>query len=180
MFELVKRDGRREEYDGAKLAQSLRLAGVPPFVLSEIVSRVGLRPITTTKGLRASIETELKRWHPDAAIRYAQTCRLHALGSNAIARGSVQLCPEMVARFGAKTGDTIWLRPNGTSVPLTVETVARVEPDQIWLNRADLARMGINPGTRLLVTGVWPALSAPEHPYVSPERNDRLVAAGAL
>ena len=177
MFELVKRNGRHEEYDGVKLAQSLWQAGVSRFLLPKVVARAGLWPNPTTDVLRAHVESELKRWHPDAARRYAQPRRLHTFGSDNIARGSVRLYPETVARLGAKSGDTVWLRPYGIPVPFVAETTAQVEPGQVWLNRADLVRMEINPGVKLLTTGVWPAPVNLAGSHVPPERHDRLVAA---
>lgn len=128
-------------------------------------------------GGSASLESELERWELRAARQYDHTHRLHAFGSNDVARGSARLCPKTAARLGVTCEDTIWLMPNGMSVPLTVETRAHVAPNRIWLNRADLFRMNVIPGVALLATGVWPALSGLEPPHSSHDRHDRRVVA---
>jgi hypothetical protein len=176
-FELVKRDGRREEYDRAKLARSLERAGVAPYLLSGILDTVAPNPNQDTGSLRANVESELEGWHPAAARRYAQTRRLHAFGSSAFARGSVSLHPETIARFRAKPGDAVWLGANGTWVPLTVEAMAQIEAGQAWLNSADLARMGIHPGSRLLATVVCPARLRPGVSCAPVERHDSMAIA---
>jgi|GEM_PF-3278372 len=132
---------------------------------------------TAIRALRASLDSELERWELHAARQYEHTHRLHAFGSNDVARGSARLCPKTAARLGVTSGDTIWLMPNGTSVPLTVETQAHVAPNRIWLNRADLFRMNVIPGVALLATGVWPALSGLEPPHKPYDRHDGPVVA---
>jgi hypothetical protein len=155
MFDILKHDGRREEYDRAKLARSLMGAGVAPYMLAGILDAVTPIPDQDTGSLRASIESELESWHPAAARRYAQTRRPHAFGSGALAHGVVALHSETMTRFEVKPGDTVWLGESETRAPFTVETLAQVEPGQAWLNSADLAGMGLNPGARLLATGVY-------------------------
>jgi hypothetical protein len=157
-FEIVKRDGRREEFNREKLARSLIGAGVAPFMLAGILDSVTPNPDQDTRALRASVESELEQWQPAAARRYAQTRRFRVFGSGAVALGSVSLHPETAARFGTTRGDNLWLGENGAWVPLVVETRAQVEPDQAWLRSAVLADMGINPGARILATRVFPGM----------------------
>ena len=157
-FEVVKRDGRCEEYDRAKLVRSLVRAGVAPFMLAGILDSVTPNPGQDTRALRASVESELEQWQPAAARRYAQTRRLRVFGSGAFALGSVILHPETAARFGTRREDTLWLGEDGAWVPLILETRAQIEPDQAWLRSAILADMGINPGARLLVTRSFPGM----------------------
>ena len=157
-FEIVKRDGRSEEYNEAKLVRSLTRAGVAPFMLAGILHSVTPNPDQDTRALRASVESELEQWQPAAARRYAQTRRLRAFGSGAFALGSVSLRPETAERFGTRHGDTLWLGENGAWVPLVVETRAQIEPDQAWLHSAILADMGTNPGARIPATRVFPGM----------------------
>jgi hypothetical protein len=177
MFDLLKRDGRREEYDRTKLARSLMRAGVAPYMLAGILDAVTPIPDQDTGSLRANVESELLCWHPTAARRYAQTHRVRAFGSRALAHGVVGLHPETVTRFGVKPGDTVWLGENGDRVLLSVKTLGRIAPDQAWLNSADMAGMGLNSGARLLATGVCP--TALRHGVSSAlvERHDALVLA---
>ena len=157
MFEIVKRDGRREEYARSKLARSLLRAGVAPYMLEGILDTVAPYPDQDTGSLRASIESELENWHPAAARRYAQTRRVPAFGSGAIARGRVDLHPETLARFRVIPGNPLWLGENGARVPLIVETTKQIGLNQAWLNSADLTNLGVHPGARLLTSGMCPA-----------------------
>jgi hypothetical protein len=157
-FELVKRDGHHEEYNREKLARSLARAGVARYLLAGILDVVAPHPDEDTGLLRAIIECELEQWQPVAARRFAQTRRLHTFGSGALSLGSVNLHPETAARFGTRHGETIWLGENGAWAPLVVKTQAQVEPNQAWLNSAVLADMGIDSGSRLLVTSRFPGM----------------------
>jgi len=174
----VKRDGRHEKYDCTKLARSLTRAGVASYMLAGIMNSLAPIPDQDAASLRADVESELANWQPTAARRYAQTRRVYALGSEVAARGSVILCPETAALCGVKPGDTIWLGDNGTWVPLVLESMAQVKPGQAWLNRADFARIGANPGARLLASGVSPAPL--RHGVTCPpvQRRDAIVLAG--
>jgi hypothetical protein len=157
LFEIVKRDGRREGYARSKLARSLRQAGVPPYMLEGILDTVAPYPDQDTGSLRASIESELENWHPAAARRYAQTRRVPAFGSDAIARGRVDLHPETLAQFQVMPGNPLWLGENRARLPLIVETTKQIGLNQAWLNSADLADLDVNPGARILTSGVCPA-----------------------
>lgn len=176
-FQLVKRDGRREQYDRTKLARSLSRAGVAPYMLGGILSIIAPNPDQDTGSLRASIESELKGWQPTAARRYGKTRRLYAYGSIAVARGSVGLHPETTGRLGVKSGDTVWLGENGTWAPFCAETMAQIEPGQVWLNSADLSDKGINPGARLLATGVCPVPLRHDGSYMPVDRHHAMVLA---
>jgi hypothetical protein len=176
-FDLLKRDGRREAYDRAKLTRSLVRAGVASYMLPGILDTVAPNPGQDTGSLRANVEAELEAWHPNAARRYAQTRRVYACGSGALVRGSVGLHPETTTSFGVKPGDTIWLGENETRLPLTVETMPQVEPGQVWLNSADLAGMGVCPGARLLATRFCPATPRHGVSFALVERHDAPVLA---
>ncbi len=156
MFELVKRDGRREKYDCAKLVRSLMQAGLARYLLPGILDSVIPYPDQHTRSLRANVESELESWQPTAARRYARTRRVYVLGSEAVARGSAILHPEALARFMVKPGDAVWLGENETWVPFTLETMVQTKPGQVWLNSTDLAGMRVNPGARLLASAVRP------------------------
>jgi hypothetical protein len=177
MFEIVKRDGRREQYDKTKLARSLVRAGVAPYMLAGILDSVAPNPDQDTGSLRANLESELGYWQPTAARRYAQTRRVCAFGYGALARGRLGLHLETMTRFGVGPGDTVWVGENGTWVPLAVETTAQIEPGQAWLHSAVLADMGINPGARLLATGVCPVPLRQDGSCVPVDRHHAMVIA---
>ncbi len=160
MFELVKRDGSREEYDCAKLAQSLTRAGVAPHMLAGILDRVAPNRDLDTISLRALVESELALRQPSAARRYAFTCSLAARGSERAGYGWVCASPETVNRLNLRPGDTVWLNYDGVAAPFSIESLAHVERGQAWLNSREMTAMGIHPGTRLAASSVYQVISS--------------------
>ena len=134
MFDIVKRDGRREEYDRTKLARSLTRAGVAPYMLAGILDIITPNPGQDTRSLRADVESELERWQPSAARRYAFTRSLAAHGSEQAGYGWVCLNPETASRLGLRPGDTVWLSHDGTPAPFSIEGLEDVERGHAWLN----------------------------------------------
>jgi hypothetical protein len=165
VFELVKRDGHREEYNWTKLARSLTRAGVAPNMLAEVMINIGPGPVSDTGSLRARVESELALREPGAARRYAATCSLTARGSGQALRGRVCLNPETARRLSLGPGDTVRLSHNGTEVPFSVEILGDVALGQAWLNRREMAAMRVSAGTRLAASGA--CLAAPPTAEVS-------------
>ena len=157
MFRIVKRDGRREEYNKAKLARSLTRAGVAPYMLAGILDSVAPNPDQDTSSLRADVESELERWQPSAAKRYATTRTLTALGrgSEQAGYGWVCLNPEDVSRLGLRSGDMVWLSTDGTGAPYSIDSLEDVGRGQAWLNHREMAAMGLSDGTKLAASGVY-------------------------
>ena len=157
MFEIVKRDGRREEYSKAKLSRSLTRAGVAPYMLAGIMDIVTPNPGQDTSSLRADVESELKRWQPSAARRYATTRTLTALGRGSEQAGYGWICinPEDVSRLGLRPGDTVWLSTDGTGAPLSIESLEAVKRGHAWLNHREMAAMGVSDGTKLAASGAY-------------------------
>ena len=166
-FELVKRDGRREEYDRTKLARSLVRAGVAPDTIAGILDSVAPNPDQDTGSLRANVEAELACWHPNAARRYATTRTLIAIGSAQAGFGWVCMHPETVSRLGLRPGDTVWLSDNGTPAPFSVESREEIECGQAWLNPREMAAMGVGDGAKLAASGDCQGTSPlPEEPQI--------------
>ena len=177
MHKLVKRDGRREEYEGAKLARSLTRAGVAPYMLTGILDAVDPTPGMDTGTLRARVESELALRQPGAARRYACTRSLAVRGSELAGYGWVCLNPETVSRLGLRPGDTAWLSHDGTSAPFSVESFEDVERGCAWLNPRELAAMGVRAGTRLAASSLCDAASPAS---VEPQDSDRGYVTGPV
>ena len=153
--ELVKRDGRREEYDRAKLARSLMRAGVAPNTLAGALDRIVPEPNLDTGSLRARIESELELLQPSAARRYATTRTLTARGSEQAGYGWACLNPETVSRLGLRPGDAVWLGHEGAPAPFSIECHEGVERGQAWLNPGEMAAMGVRDGVKLAASSVY-------------------------
>jgi hypothetical protein len=175
MFELVKRNGRREEYDCAKLARSLTRAGVVPYMLAEVLDRVVSNPDRDTGTLRARVESVLALRQPTAARRYASTRSLTALGSEQAGYGWVCMNSETVSRLSLRPGDTIWLSHEGAAAPFSIESLSDVERGHAWLNTREMAAMGVRAGTRLAASSIYQVQSS--SPEESPEF-DRVCVTG--
>ena len=161
MFELLKRDGQREEYDRAKLARSLMRAGVAPYMIAGILDAVAPIPDQDTGSLRANVEAELESWHPNAARRYATTRCLVVSASEQAGYGWVCLNPETVNRLGLKPGDTVWLGHEGTPASFSIESHEGVERGQAWINPREMAAMGVREGTKLAASSIYHETSLP-------------------
>jgi hypothetical protein len=147
LFELVKRDGRREAYDPAKLARSLLQAGVAPYMLAGIMDAVDPRP-----GM-------------DTNSRYASVRRLIVSGSEQAGHGWICLHPESSYRLGLRPNDTIWLSNEGTPAPFSVECLEDVGRGQAWLNPREMAAMEVRDGTKMAASSVYHQKSAsPKEP----------------
>ena len=155
LFNLVKRDGRREKYDRGKLARSLMRAGVAPDMLSEALDRIVPEPDLDTGSLRARVEFELERQQPGAARRYATTRSLTVRGSEQAGYGWACLSPETVGRLGLRPGDAVWLSHEGTPAPFSIECHDGVERGQAWLNPREMAAMEVRDGTKLAASSVY-------------------------
>ncbi|MBN2465553.1 hypothetical protein JXD38_08025 [candidate division WOR-3 bacterium] len=159
-FEFVKRDGRREPYDEAKLARSLTLAGLAPYMLTGILDAVDPRPGMNTNSLRERIEYELALRQPRAARRYATTRTLTARGSQQAGYGWVCIHPEDLTRLNLRPGDTVWLDHGGTTAPFSVQYLEDVGRGHVWLNPREMTAMEVNDGNKLAapsaVNGVYP------------------------
>jgi hypothetical protein len=167
-FELVKRDGRREEYDRAKLARSLMRAGVAPYMLAGILDIVAPNPDQDTGSLRARVEAELTLRQPSAACRYATTRSVIIRASEQSGFGWVCMNPETVSRLGLRPGDTVWLSDKGTPAPFSAESREDVERGQAWLNPREMAAMEVEDGVKLAASRVYHGpspLSEESHVY---------------
>ena len=161
MFDLLKRDGRHEEYDRAKLARSLVRAGVAPYMLAGILDAVTPIPDQDTDSLRANIEAELECWHPKAALRYATTRGLIIRASEQAGYGWVCLNPATVGRLGLRPGDAVWLGNEGTPASFSIESHEGVERGQAWLNPRELAAMGVREGAKLAASSIYHETTVP-------------------
>lgn len=175
-FEFVKRDGRREPYNEAKLARSLALAGMAPYMLAGILDAVDPKPGMDTNSLRRRIEYELALRQPRAAKRYATTRTLTARGSQQAGYGWVCIHPEDLTRLSLRPDDTVWLSHRGTTAPFSIQYLEDVERGHIWLNRREMSAMEVNDEDRLVASRVYRGPPLSEEHQVS----DRIGARAAV
>lgn len=124
-------------------------------MLAGILDAVTPLPDQDTGSLRADVESELERWHPTAARRYATTRSLVVRASDRTGYGWVRLNAETVNRLGLRPGDTAWLSDNGTPAPFSVEGHEDVERGQAWLNPREMSAMGVKEGTKLAASSIY-------------------------
>jgi len=149
--EIVKRRGDREDFDGTKLARSLRQAGVPVFFVSAMVARVCMRAVQNTAEMRTRIEQELARRYPLAARNYALTRRRFATASNNVDHGQVGLHSITASQLSVGHRDAIWVQQHGPVISLIAVIMPDLTPDHIRLNSEDLAHAGMQPDARVMV-----------------------------
>ena len=167
MPELIKREGGSEDFDCAKLARSIRQAGVPVYSVSAMVARACVLPVRDTNELRRRVEKELARRYPAAARNYVSTRRWRAVASDAVRPGQAGLNPATAARIGIEHGETIRVEFGRSTVTLDANFLPGLAQDHVWLSNADFARAGIGPAARVTVGRIGSA--EPPAPDAQPD-----------
>jgi hypothetical protein len=155
MFELVKRDGRRQQYDRAKLVRSLMRAGARLDMIARALALIEPWPGLNTTVLRSRVEAELERRQPNAARRYATTRSFVVHPSEQAGYGWVCMNPEAASRLGLRSGDTVWLCDGGTQAPFSIDSCENVAPGQAWLNPREMAAMEAGEGIKLAASSAY-------------------------
>ncbi len=145
---LNKRTGTQEEFDGAKLEESITRAGATEEMAREIASRIDPTTVNTTEEIRTRVVEELRKTDAAIAERYERTRNLAARKAVEAAAGTVRLHIETMKALGANPGDTIVVEHAENTHTLTAET-APVEMREIHLHETDLEKLGATEGTRL-------------------------------
>ena len=147
---MKKKDGRKENFDRAKIERSLKKAKVDEKTAKEIANKVILREGMTTEEIRRNVVKELRNKNEKAAKLYENTHRLIARKSIKAAHGMVQLNEETMNWFKLKGGDTINVIHSGESKMLKVEK-GLLKNNEIYLNEKDLRNIGASEGMRISV-----------------------------
>jgi hypothetical protein len=145
---LNKRTGTQEEFNKAKLEQSISRAGATEETAKEIASRIDPTTVNTTEEIRTRVAEELRKTDATIAERYERTRNLAATKAVEAAMGTVRLHTETLEALGASPGDSIVLEHAGNTHTLRAET-APVERREIHLHETDLQKLGATEGTKL-------------------------------
>ncbi len=145
---LNKRTGTQEEFNKAKLEESVTRAGATEEAAREIASRIDPTTMNTTEEIRTRVVEELRKTDATIAERYERTRNLAARKAVEAAAGTVRLHVETITALGADPGDTIVVEHAGNTHTLTAET-APVERREIHLHERDLEKLGATEGTKL-------------------------------
>ena len=145
---LNKRTGTQEEFNKAKLEESVTRAGATEEAAREIASRIDPATVNTTDEVRTRVIEELRKTDAAIAERYERTRNLAARKAVEAAIGTVRLHTETLEALGVNPGDSIILEHAGNTHTLRAET-APVERREIHLHETDLEKLGATEGTRL-------------------------------
>ena len=145
-----KRTETQEEFDRAKLEESITRAGATEETAKEIASRIDPTTLKTTEEIRRHVVEELRKTDAAIAERYERTRNLAAKKAMEAVMGTVRLHMETMKALGANTGDTIIVEYGGNTHTLTAET-ASVERREMHLHERDLETLGATEGARLAV-----------------------------
>ncbi len=145
---LNKRTGTQEEFNKAKLEESITRAGATEEAAREIASRVDPTTVNTTEEIRTRVVEELRKTDAAIAERYERTRNLAARKAVEAAMGTVRLLAETMNALGASPGDSIILEHHGNPHTLRAETDS-VVMREIHLQETDLEKLGATEGTKL-------------------------------
>ncbi len=143
-----KRTGTQEEFDRAKLEESLTRGGATEETAKEIASRIDPTTLKTTEEIRRHVVEELRKTDAVIAERYERTRNLAAKKAMEAVMGTVRLHMETMKALGANTGDSIIIEHRGNTHTLKAET-APVERREIHLHETDLEKLGATEGMKL-------------------------------
>lgn len=153
MGNVMKIDGRTENFDRAKIERSIRLAGADENVAKEIANIIPDVAAPTTNGIREIVTEELRKRDADAAKRYEETRQLIAKRAVDAAKGTARLTEDTMHRLNLSPGDPIELRfANKTHSVKTEKGASNTK--NIQLTEEDLKIIGAAEGTRIAVRRV--------------------------
>ena len=147
--EVFKRDGRLEVYDSAKLARSLRRAGVAPHMIAKIVFRIALNMGNCTASIRDCAERELAIHARAAGERYSAARLIPVQGSEQAARDQVYLHPQTAEVLRLRPDGLLWLGLDHSCVPFRARLSGLIERYNLCLNQSWIVSAGIAVGSRI-------------------------------
>ena len=148
MPSIEKRAKTQEEFDGAKLEESITRAGATEETAKEIASRIDPTTSKTTEEIRRHVVEELRKTDAAIAERYERTRNLAAKRAMEAVMGTVRLHAETMRALGANPGDSIIVEHHGNTHTLRAET-APVELREMQLHERDLETLGATEGAKL-------------------------------
>jgi hypothetical protein len=148
MVRLQKASGKLEEFNKAKLEESIRHTGATAEVAKKVADRV--RPVEgmPTADLRRSVAQELKREDSTLSSAYASTKRLSAKAAADLSPGVARIPEETLRSMDLRSGQSARLSFGGKTLEVKVEKASAAHRD-ILLSKADLQRLGASEGTRI-------------------------------
>ncbi len=148
MVRLQKASGKLEEFNKAKLEESIRPTGATAEVAKKVADRV--RPVEgmPTADLRRSVAQELKREDSTLSSAYASTKRLSVRAVADLSPGVARIPEQMLGSLGLRSGQSARLSFGGKSLEVKVEKASAAHRD-ILLSKTDLQRLGASEGTKI-------------------------------
>lgn len=165
MTKVAKRSGEVQDFDRRKVEESLKNAGASEDVATRVAGRIQPQEGMATAQIRAKVAEELRRERADLAEAYLRTVRLNARTNPGIPAGRVQV-PEVLQRIPD-------LAPNPEArigfgnkwAQVSAERALKAR--EVWVNQADLQRLGASDGARVAVhfpRGTQPPAARPQTP----------------
>jgi len=150
MANVMKRDGRSEDFNNQKIKLSVLRAGANEKVASEVANTILESNAMTTANIRMAVTEELRKRNPESAKNYENTRRLTARKAIDAARGTVRISEEIMKRLDIKPGDPVELRHGNNTHRMKADKGASSARD-INLNHEDLKTLGVTEGLRIAV-----------------------------
>lgn len=150
MTNIMKSDGKTEDFNRGKIEHSVRNAGADKKTAKEIAQVIPENAAMTTRQIRKNVAEELQKRDPETAKRYKETVRLAAHEAVEAAKGTARMTLEVMNRLNLKPGDPIELEYGNTRYTLKADAGA-TNSKNVRLHREDLTTIGVPEGTRVAV-----------------------------
>lgn len=150
MKNVRKVDGRVEDFNRAKVQQSILGACGDEKLAVEVANAIPEEVSLTTADIRARVTEELRKRNPEVTERYERTRRLTASKSIDAAQGIAQVTEQAMNVMNLRPGDPVQLTFADNRHNVRAKRGTH-DPRTIQLHEEDLRKIGAEDGSRIAV-----------------------------
>lgn len=150
MKNVRKMDGSVEDFDRAKIEQSILRAGGDVNLAAKVAKTVPEEVALTTANIRQKVANELTKRNQDVARRYWGTRRMTAKRAVDAAEGSAMLTEDVMSKLGSKPGEPLQIC-YGDKIHSVMALEGAENPRSIRMHEKDMAKIGATEGNRIAV-----------------------------
>ena len=152
MPKIRKPCGTMEEYNRARLEQSILSAGAPPETADRISKKIRAFDGVSVDDIRNSVARELQSEDPRLADAYLRSENLITRISPAVQPGEAEVSSDVVRRAMASPGQKAVLQVGNRATDVSVKPRDVVPPTEIRMSKRDVERLEARDGARVTVS----------------------------
>lgn len=149
LVRILKQSGYLEEFNRAKLEESIRRAGASEEIAHRVADRITPYEGQPSEEIRKEAAAELEHENSRLATVYLNTRNIRARTSMGVWAGVAKLHEDTLRELEAKPGETASLVVGAHKTQVRIERAATAQPGEMLLSKADLERLGAREGSRV-------------------------------